>query len=357
MITAAQLNDMSKELNIVNMEEYLIISPSDVRPVLGTESVRGCIVVLIHHPDRSLIVHWDDMLCHLDFPNILSDYLGKGLKLNECDVHLVGGWKDNIESKKSGLFLKNQLTKAKSLDLTYFLQKSSVGSLDQTGYSVVTLDSRAGSIGVSDDWDLYRPENDWYRGVNPKPRLGNYLIVGEVHMQNDKFPSSGTHVYPRDKYEELQHTQATKMCLSARDNKLKEIIQVIDQGITGVNVAPKNAKGWTALHYACKMKNFDVAELLINHGADIYLKNESGQTPLDYVSNVFYAKKLQTQFKLVQYNQKHILGGLRAFSLFSRHPEQVEPAVRLQQSQIKAVLNSEEGVDAYAKQLSCLNHP
>jgi hypothetical protein len=43
--------------------------------------------------------------------------------------------------------------------------------------------------------------------------------------------------------------------------------------------------GWTALHFACATGNFDCASELIRNGADINIKNKSGQTALALIKN------------------------------------------------------------------------
>ena len=40
-------------------------------------------------------------------------------------------------------------------------------------------------------------------------------------------------------------------------------------------------QGYTPLHYAARMNNTDVAELLLKQGADATLKDDRGRTPLD----------------------------------------------------------------------------
>ncbi|KAJ2804950.1 hypothetical protein H4R20_002292 [Coemansia guatemalensis] len=51
---------------------------------------------------------------------------------------------------------------------------------------------------------------------------------------------------------------------------------------SGVDMNSQNKMNqWTALHWACVRGNKDVAEFLICVGADISLKNNKGQTPLD----------------------------------------------------------------------------
>jgi len=39
--------------------------------------------------------------------------------------------------------------------------------------------------------------------------------------------------------------------------------------------------GWTPLHYAAKKCHVDVARVLLDHGADLTIRDNKGRTPLD----------------------------------------------------------------------------
>ena len=119
----------TEELNVVLQKEYLIISSDDGHPVLATESVRGCCVVAIFHPTQSAILHWDDDSCHLELSKFVGEFTQGGIPLTACTVHLIGGWRDNTESRKSCEFVKNffELNKVE-LSLDYFLEKKSIGT-------------------------------------------------------------------------------------------------------------------------------------------------------------------------------------------------------------------------------------
>ncbi|KAJ8946303.1 hypothetical protein NQ318_004192 [Aromia moschata] len=45
--------------------------------------------------------------------------------------------------------------------------------------------------------------------------------------------------------------------------------------------AQNSVNGWTALHWACKRGNEEVAKLLVSHGADKSIKTFKGETPID----------------------------------------------------------------------------
>jgi ankyrin repeat protein len=50
----------------------------------------------------------------------------------------------------------------------------------------------------------------------------------------------------------------------------------------GADVSAKSLKGLTPLHYAAVNGHKEIAELLIAKGADVYAKSEGGETPLVY---------------------------------------------------------------------------
>lgn len=56
--------------------------------------------------------------------------------------------------------------------------------------------------------------------------------------------------------------------------------RLLDHRLFGVNAM--NGSGETPLHYAVKYGRSDVAELLIEHGANVDAKDPSGNTPLHY---------------------------------------------------------------------------
>ncbi|XP_063676952.1 transient receptor potential cation channel subfamily A member 1-like [Bolinopsis microptera] len=87
---------------------------------------------------------------------------------------------------------------------------------------------------------------------------------------------------------------------AAREGNLKVIKRYISsvhfrRKIDKVSKGGKNpidtpdGEGFTALHYAARYNNVDVMELLIEHGADVNVKDEDGQTPLHHATR--YAPK------------------------------------------------------------------
>ncbi len=331
----------SKELNLVLQKEYLIIEPNNSHPILATESVRSCYAVLIFHPEKSAILHWDDNTCHSEIDKYVKEFLGENLKINDCVFHLIGGWADHIESRKSGEFLKAYFSNT-NLILEHYQVKKSTGSLSETGYSLVALDSGSGKIFLEDNWE--RPQFG-HQGVDVSYREKNRLLLDLTHLQDDRYPDSGVHIIPRDKFFTQQSQEANQLCIAARDNKIDLLIKYIDEGITHVNASPKNGKGWTPLHFACKLGNMKIARLLINNGADLFQKNEAGKTPYDLITESSFAKRqLLDAHRLVKYNMSMNEQSLVNLSLFARHPERLAPSMRDQMSSIDALFSTEDGL-------------
>lgn len=352
---------MSKhQYNFVLQKEYLIIEPSNPKYLLGTESVRGCCGVFIYHPTRSAVLHWDDNCCHLDLDLFVKKFLSDSVELKDCTVTLVGGWVDSVESKKSAEFVKDYFenTPAK-LDLSYFLKKQSKGPLLAQGYKTVFMNARSGEMTVKDNWskDININDGKKYRGDLPIERYKNNYLQDHLHLQGDQLEDSGTHIYARDNYKIIQEKQSLQLCIAARENKFEDVIKHINGGIIGVNISPPSAKGWTALHYACRLKHFELAILLINNGADLFQKNDIGKTPLNYVTegSVEY-RRLMTAFRLVKIQSNLNLGALRSISLFSRNRGQLlEPEDRMNCSKLQELLKTEQGLSEIEKQLEVLS--
>jgi len=83
--------------------------------------------------------------------------------------------------------------------------------------------------------------------------------------------------------------QNVKLIQAVKDGNIKAVKQHLD---AGADVNAKDDKfGFTPLHRAAGRGNKEVAELLIAEGADVNVKNEDGDTPLDAA---IYGKKPQT---------------------------------------------------------------
>ncbi|WED44245.1 ankyrin repeat domain-containing protein [Legionella cardiaca] len=345
----ASVNSNNRKLkNYALQKEYLIIDPTNERPLLGTESVRSCCAIFIYHPSRSAMVHWDDNTCHNDLDLFVKEFLKDDLALKDCTVTLVGGWPDHPESKKCSEFIKTYFTlDGVKLNLEHFQAKRSKGTWSQQGFFEVYLDVRTGEIVVNSNW----PKNpslpeDVYRGLDSQKRDANREMLDLTHLQDDQFPDSGTHIYPRDNFHDLQQKQATQLCMAAKKNDIPALIKLIDEGITHVNVSPNNAKGCTPLHYACLAGSFEAAYLLIKNGGDLLKTNDAGRTPLHYINkenNALEYRKLSTLYRLVKFNSIQNPTFLMEFSVFSRHQEQVKS------SQISAILGLIENETSLAE--------
>jgi ankyrin repeat protein len=66
---------------------------------------------------------------------------------------------------------------------------------------------------------------------------------------------------------------------AARDGRINDVRKHLNNDNT-VNVNDKDHNGWTALHCACWHGHDDIAELLLDHGADIDATTGAKQTPL-----------------------------------------------------------------------------
>ena len=349
----------NEELNIVLQKEYLILSSNNARPVLATESVRGCYVIMLFHPKRSAILHWDDNTCHLELDRFLREFMRDDILLKDCNVHLVGGWVDNLESNKTGQFLKESFEiRGAKPSLEHFQKKRSIGSLANQGFSMVAVDSRSGEVYTFADWKktLIVVTDGKYRGeVAPIRRYENLQRATLVHCQQDAFPESGDHIYPRDHFEQLLEEQSTRLCNAAKSNDVEQLIKLIEQGITDVNVSPKAAKGWAPLHFACKLKAYEAAHFLIRHGAKLDLPNHVGRTPWDMIKDEgsFATRRLRVAFQLLEKNVRTAPTALTTYSLFARrHEAQLDPRELETLSTVEALLSSEDGLREIESQLT-----
>jgi Ankyrin repeats (3 copies) len=352
MSSIQQLLPFEKEqIALVTQKEYFINNKKAFL-ALGTESVRGCYAITIFHPLQQAIFHWDDNTNRSQLDSIIASYLQKSSSSN-CIANIAGGWKDHKESSTTGEFLKTYFKdKGFKVSLQGYQAKKSKGSLSATGFSNIALDCKTGKIHLSDDWDKSARVNGTYsKHINEIVKTFKYLDAN--HHQDNRYPNSGTSLINQTTFLRDRNKGALILCEAARNNDVKGLISQIDKGITNVNTAPVRAKGWTALHYACKMGNIHCAKILIENGAKIDTRNESGKTPLQLMNNVFAVKQLTALSKIIQANiDNDPESGLRTFSIFSRHPERLEPKIREQTVQLNELLNSKDGLELIQKQLS-----
>ncbi|XP_020291567.1 uncharacterized protein LOC109858571 [Pseudomyrmex gracilis] len=69
----------------------------------------------------------------------------------------------------------------------------------------------------------------------------------------------------------------TPLCLAVKKGHVDVVKMLIDRG---ANVNTKTRDGTTPLHYAIKYKNRKIAELLLNHRANVNASDKSGVTPM-----------------------------------------------------------------------------
>lgn len=323
------------EYNVVLQKEYVIIQSDDSRPVLATDTVRGCYAVMLYHATKSAILHFDDNSCRADLDHFLTEFLSYGeLRVfTDCRVHLVGGWSDHKSSSSTGQFLKEYFTtRGFGVDLTYFQMKKEnvdhiIGELPkyrEQGFCWVAMSAVTGEAQVSDDWGpfLRNPfDGKKYWGVvKPWERDRNRACVERMLLQVDNDVTSGAHIYSRDSFASLLDVQSRNMCVAARNGDRATLIRTIETGITSVDTPPSGAKGWTPLHYACKLGHFKVARCLIYCGADLDRVNDKDRTPWSLVQDktTDEAKGLRLAFDLLKLNMDSAPTALWTYSLFGR---------------------------------------
>lgn len=82
-----------------------------------------------------------------------------------------------------------------------------------------------------------------------------------------------------DKKDSWPTCRNTPLILAAKINATKTIQQLID---LEVNLDEQDYRGFTALHYACMLRNNDIIEKLLQAKAETSLRDAFGNTPLDY---------------------------------------------------------------------------
>ena len=79
---------------------------------------------------------------------------------------------------------------------------------------------------------------------------------------------------------ELERKETTKLMQAVMLNSLDGAITILRNKQEKDNIDKKDAEGWTALIYACKLGYKDFIKLLIDNGADVNLGNEFNTTPI-----------------------------------------------------------------------------
>ena len=130
----------------------------------------------------------------------------------------------------------------------------------------------------------------------------NFLFTLTLFLLSSPLPMIAMLSKPQSTAEEQKHTQAelenekeqTALFVNEcqkEDADLEKVSFFIQQG---ADVNAQDKTGFTPLHYACALHNFNLAKLLIENGANIEIKDFKGFTPLFYtcLNNDFNITKL-----------------------------------------------------------------
>lgn len=79
------------------------------------------------------------------------------------------------------------------------------------------------------------------------------------------------------------------------NNDYETFVLLLDQKVVGLDI--KDTTGMTLLMRAIQMESVPMVRYLINHGANLYLEDNEGHVPLDYVQSC----KNRDVFNLVHY--------------------------------------------------------
>ena len=82
----------------------------------------------------------------------------------------------------------------------------------------------------------------------------------------------------------LANDVETEFCLKTKG----EVVSLASAGVD-VDVKAEWYDEWTPLHYAAYSSQKEVAELLIDKGADVNAKDKNGKTPLDWAVDSPYS--------------------------------------------------------------------
>ena len=357
-------------IDLVSQKEYMFVTPHGKKSFVGTLSVRGCYAIAIYHPEKSAFVHWDDNVDYSQIEKIVHLFLGDNLVLRDCKVMIAGGWPDHEGSNIPGLFLKDFFEeKGCQLHLDFFQKKQAESvdeytvskqlldrqSLSKFGFSSVLLDVNTGELIVSDDWQqatMNSVRGDL--GSFFQQRNAAKLFADRTHYQSKEHLNSGTSLMSRDEFESIQKIELNALCIAARDNDVEALIRLLDKGIIDIDTPGPN--DWRALHFACKLGHYKCAEILIDHGANISLENDKQKTALQLVEdNPQARKRLSVAAGIIAANRGSDLtqgcAGIAVFSIFARHPEQLDLVQRAKISSLKDKLSIPERCDELGKQL------
>ena len=113
--------------------------------------------------------------------------------------------------------------------------------------------------------------------------------------------------------------------IAAADNQIDQVEKYITLGEFTANA--KDPNGYTPLHAAASYGHHDLIDYLVNHGGNINIQDNEGDTPLHHVEDVNTAKLLVEKYK-ADYNIKNN-DGLTAAKFIEEEDEFPEIATYL----------------------------
>lgn len=86
---------------------------------------------------------------------------------------------------------------------------------------------------------------------------------------------------------------------------MPEIAELLLINGGNLNKQNENQGGNSILHEACYLKNIDVVELLLNYKVDVNLKNNNGETPLDFAISLYKDSADSEGKKVIKLLKRH----------------------------------------------------
>ncbi len=141
-------------------------------------------------------------------------------------------------------------------------------------------------------------KDGYYRAIeayDEDPKLFDEFIRSQI-PDHIKMMKEDPRTQPLDK-------MANSLCIAASKGDLNKILALLKSEQSLVYLAPLDARGNTALHYACQNKQWEAAALLIGAGARIDKANQAGKDALQLIKDnpervsqlreVFWQQKLE----------------------------------------------------------------
>lgn len=324
LMLTSQLN--LSAIRMVLQKEYIITEPTSDRFVIGTGSLRGCYGITVYHQTRSCLIHWDDDVNHGELDKAINEFLKSDLNLSECEVNIAGGWENNQGSLESGNFILQYFSERNIRpSLKGFQEKREVDNLIASTFEYLLLDTKTGEITLKDldnQSNCLMIEN---LGPDAQQRISCFKHLLLTHCQDKKFPDSGSPLIPFNHFNTLMKKEYNILCQAAQNNDVNGLINCLDHGITDISLSIDGKSGWTPLHFACKARSYQCAEILISHGANLQAKTNKGTTPLEFITNKVEKQKLEelSQYP-TQWQEDNTTAFLTIFAISYRHKERVK---------------------------------